>query len=505
MENLKNEVKSGEKAQLQHTENGAVGYSTSGKHLLDMNFRVSSYRSMSPDKITNDFIKAFNEDKNLAIKWLYFARDVREGLGERNLFRACIHHLFAANKSEMAEELIKAISEYGRWDDIFSVFGTQYEDLAIKEIERQLLFDVNQIDNGGKNSVSLLAKWMPRENTSNKDRVAFAKYLRGKLKMEPAQYRKTLSKINKYLKTIEVSASAKEWDKINYEQVPSLANLKYKNAFLRNDEDRRREYLGKLEKGEAKINMAVGFPHDIVHSYVKDGRFGWRYSKISVDQTLEAAWKALPSFDIANTLVVGDSSGSMTVEIGNSKVQAIEVAHALGIYCGDHCSGPFKNKMITFSENPKYLEWKDNDTLANKLNIAFSHSEVANTNIEKVFELILNTAVKNHCSQEDMPRNILIISDMEFDNATDGHPDKTLFDDIAERYESKNYKLPRLIFWNVNSRTLTVPIQENEMGAALVSGFSVNVVKMVMSEKLDAFEALKDILMGERYKRIIWE
>jgi predicted mannosyl-3-phosphoglycerate phosphatase (HAD superfamily) len=504
---LKTEVKSNEKAKLQYTENGALGHATSGKNLLDMNFRVASYRSKSQEELIRDFNLAFNEDKQLAVKWLFFVRDVREGIGERDLFRTVFKHLISTNKTEHAEELIKAISEFGRWDDvIFSTWGTQYENIAFNEFKNQLEKDLFQFENGSKGTISLLAKWAPRENTSNKERVAIAHQIVKKLGWSSKQYRKTLSTLNRHLNTIEVKTSAKEWNGINYETVPSLANLKYKNAFLRNDEDRRREYLGKLSKGEVKMNMSVGFPHDIVHSYIGNGRGNWGYRNTSfvLDEALEGAWKNLPNFELGNTIVVGDSSGSMTTPVGNTQIQAIEVAHALGIYCGDHCSGAFHNKMITFSENPKYLEWEDSDTLANKLTIAFSHSEVANTNIEKVFRLILNTAVKNHCKQDEIPGSILIISDMEFDSATTRNSGKTLFQNVEKQYTEEGYTLPRLVFWNVNSRTSTVPVQENDNGVALVSGFSPNIVKMVMSNKTDPFEVLKEQLLSERYKDIIW-
>jgi len=512
MNNLKNEVKAEEVSQLQYTENMALGHSTSGENLVDVNFKIASYRS-NKKSIIPDFDKAFHDDKNLAVKFLFFARDAREGLGERDFFLRVFSHLIETHKSSNIEALIAAIPFYGRWKDIFDIYesikDSPYEKFVIDLITSTLENDLNLMKN--KKPISLLSKWAPRENCSEKGRIELARHIMKKLDWKPAKYRKTLSALNKYLNTTEIMLSAKEFNKINYEQVPSLANLKYKNAFLRNDEERRREYLGKLSKGEVKMNMSVGYPHDIVHAYMNNQRFtgsyGWGHGtmKFKIDEALEGAWKNLPSLSLENTIVVGDSSGSMTATVGNTEVQAIEVAHALGIYCGDHNSGPFKNKMITFSERPKYLEWKDEDTLAAKLGIAFSHSEVANTNIEAVFDLILKTALKNHCSQEDLPKTILIISDMEFDGATSGRRDKTLFQEIKAKFKANNYEVPRCVFWNVSSRTNTIPMQKHENGVALVSGFSVQILKMVNSGKLDPFEILKEVLESDRYKKIIWE
>lgn len=303
--------------------------------------------------------------------------------------------------------------------------------------------------------------------------------------------------------------SAHKWDGIDYQRVPSRANLIYNSAFLRHDEDRRREFLSKVERGEARINASVLFPHDIVHKY------GYR----GTDATLEALWKNLPDTvqGCGNTIVVADGSGSMSVRVGKSDVSALEVANSLAIYFAERSSGQFKDNYITFSEHPQLVDLSKGKNLHEKLSIAYSHDEVANTNIEAVFDLILNTAVRKHMEQSELPANILIISDMEFDScATCGEsrrssgwgyydrkrPDARLFDVIAKRYADAGYKLPRLVFWNVNSRTGTIPVNENDLGVALVSGFSPNVAKMVMSGKLDPFDCLLETLNTERYQPI---
>jgi hypothetical protein len=304
--------------------------------------------------------------------------------------------------------------------------------------------------------------------------------------------------------------SAKNWSEIKYEAVPSRANLIYNSAFLRNDEERRRDYLSKLEKGETKINASVLYPHDIVHKY-NEGRYGWSISLKKKDAAIEALWKALPDTvnGCGNTIVVADGSGSMCSCVGGTNVTALEVANALAIYFAEHSSGEFKDKYITFSHNPQLVDFSKANSLRDKLQIALAHNEVADTNIEKVFDLILNTAVKNKMHQEDIPANILIISDMEFNSCArcgngryGDFPNKRLFEVIAQKYAAHGYKLPRLVFWNVNSRTGTIPVKENDMGVALVSGFSVNIVKMVMSGQTDPYECLLETLNSERYTPI---
>jgi hypothetical protein len=323
-----------------------------------------------------------------------------------------------------------------------------------------------------------------------------------------------LSKLRSYLKVVEVAMSKKEWSAIDYSAVPSRANLIYNNAFLRNDEERRRDYLNKLQKGETKINAGVLFPHDIVHKYTLMSRRNWE-----TDTALEELWKALPDYvkGAGNTICVADGSGSMGCTVGGTQVSALEVANALAIYFAERCSGEFHDNYITFSENPQLVDLSQGNSLKEKLEIASHYSEVANTNIEAVFDLILRTAIKSEMNQEDMPKNILILSDMEFDGCAGvptgrvtkdwwgretielAKPDKKFFEVIAQRFANHGYKLPRLVFWNINSRTGTIPVKENDLGVALVSGFSPAIVKMVLSNSTDPFECLLEQLNSERY------
>lgn len=502
------------------TENGACGFKTAGNSLLDINFAVSSLRNKSEVEIKKMFSKAFYFDSLMAVKWMFFLRDCRFGMGERRTFRVCFKWL-AGIRPDIAQRLIKLISEYGRWDDLFCLVSLDKitrdvdiaEDEVIKVIDEQWANDVQNMKDG--KSISLLAKWMPSVSTSSPKTVALAKYFCKKFDLSEKQYRKTLSAMRKYLNVIEQKMSAKEWNAIDYSAVPSRANVKYNAAFLRNDEARRREFLSKLENGEAKINSSVNFPSDIVHAYAQKGlthSYYHNYDNVAVDPALEAMWKALPDYvkdqTTGSTICVCDSSGSMSVTVGGTSMTAMEVAYSLGVYFAEKLTGPFKDKTITFSRLPKYLDMSNAKTLAEKLAIMYSHSEVANTNIEAVFDLLLNTAVSNKLSQDDIPSNVLIISDMEF-NAAQGYgyyasssydaDQAALFKQIEKKWANAGFKMPRLVFWNVNSRTNTIPLQNSSTGVALVSGYSPAVAKMVFSAKLDPYEVLLEAINVERY------
>lgn len=486
------------------TENGALGYRTTGKALLDINFAVASLRRATEDEIYNRFMNAFFEDKVVAMKWLFYVRDIRGGLGERRLFRAVIARMAKENPDYLIP-LINMIPEYGRFDDLWCLLDTGLASQVLEIVKAQLAKDI--MDMSASKGISLLAKWLPSPNASSATTKRYARKIYKFVGVTEREYRLVLSRLRCYLDVVEVKMSRKQWEKIAYEKVPSRANLIYNAAFLRNDEERRHDFLSKLEKGEVKINAGTLFPHDIVHKYTSGG---WGSPVKALDQTLEGLWKALPDTvqGCGNTIVVADGSGSMTTTVGNSGVSALDVANALAIYFAERSSGQFKNNYITFSERPQLVDLSSGKNLREKLQIALRHNEVANTNIEAVFDLILTTAVREKMSQEDMPQNILIISDMEFDGCAScnsgyhSRPNARLFEVITKRYKAAGYKLPRLVFWNVNSRTGTIPVVENDLGVALVSGFSPNIAQMVMSGQTDPYECLLETLNGERYAAI---
>lgn len=500
------------------TENGAVGFKTSGKALCDINFAVSSLRNASEEKILEMFQNAYAENPVVAVKWLFMARDIRgNGMGERRLFRVILKYL-AQIRSDIVEKLVPVIADYGRFDDLWELADTTAWGAVVDLVAKQLAEDIKAKEAG--KPITLLSKWLPSVNTSSPKTKALAKTIRLALGFDEKTYRKTLSGLRAYSNVVEVKASANNWAEINYDAVPSQANIKYKNAFLKNDEARRREWLGKLEKGEAKVNASTNFPSDIVHAYTKTivlRDYSWnsknKTTKLEVDPTLEAMWKALPNIAVnGNVIAVCDGSGSMTTRV-SGELTALEVCNAFGIYCAEHCTGPFKDKYITFSERPKYVDMSKAKSLLEKLKIAYAHDEVANTNLEAVFNLILKTAVDNNLKQEDIP-TLVILSDMEFDRGCDfggGYWANTstsaqrsaLMEKIRQRWNAAGYKLPRLIWWNIASRTGTVPMQQNpETGMILCSGYSQSQFKMIASNKTDPYDVLLEALDVPRYAKI---
>lgn len=495
------------------TENGAVGYKTTTKALLDLNFKVSSLRSQSEEYIVNEFIKVYHESPKYAVKWLFFLRDVLEGMGERRTFRVCLHYL-AVSQSKIAQAVIGFVPAYGRFDDALVLLDTPLAGDVAAIYKKQLEEDMKAMGCG--KSVSLLAKWLPSINTSSEKTKEYAKKLCKHFKMSPKEYRQTLAKLRAYGNVVETKMSASNWNEIKYEAVPAKANMRYDKAFEKHDLKRRSEYLEKVFLGESKLNAKGLMPYEIVHRITGPGYYG---GALKGDLLSELMWKKIVTdgfqneWGLEDAIVVADGSGSMYAPAsGSTSVLAIEICNSLAIYFAEQLQGVFKNKAITFSGNPQFIDLKDNTSLKDKLEIMIAHNEVANTNIEAVFDLILEMAKSKNVPREELPKQVLVISDMEFDAATrrdywsngDWAPaNEALFETIEKKYKKNGYKMPRLIFWNVCGRTNTIPKVDNEEGLCLLSGFSQNAMKIAADKtRKDPYEALIKVLDSPRYQPI---
>lgn len=486
------------------TENGAIGYKSSGHALVDINYMTSSLRKKTDKELINLFQAAYYESPMYAWKWLFFLRDIRGGMGERDTFHRIIKYMADFRPHEMTL-FIPYIAEYGRYDDTWVLLDTQLNSIVIKMINAQLQEDIKNYTED--KPISLLAKWLPKRNAESHISRHYARLIIEGLELDDKTYNRMLVKLRKKLNLVETFMCANQWSAIDYNSVPSKANLLYRNAFLKHDPERRQQYLEDLANGKegVKINASTNFPHDIVHQYVTVDRYGWSYKLKKYDETLEQLWKNQKDTiqSAENIMVIQDGSGSMYQPIDrNSSVQAEEVATALSIYFAERCSGQFNNKFMTFGNRPRFVDISNCQNLKEKIQITLKNTDCSNTNIERVFQLLLDTAVKNNMKQSDLPNTLLMISDMEFDCMTSGRKDKAMFDDFAKEYERYGYKLPRLVFWNICSRTGTIPVRENANGVALVSGYSVNIMNMVLSNELDLYKCLLKQLNTERYQII---
>lgn len=493
------------------TDNGARGFSTTGNALVDFNFNLTSYRNASSDEIWHDFVPVIFDNPEYALKYLFYLGDIRQGIGERRTFRILLHKI-AEDFPNLLKKVIALIPEYTRWDYILDLLDTSYRNTVLEIIRAQINEDWNNMLEG--KPISLCAKWLKSINTSSASSRKIGLDIAHGLGLTPKKYRQTLSKLRSYLDVVEVKMSNNQWNQINYNTVPSKANLNYKDAFLKHDTQRRLKYLNLLNSNcsfGVKINAKVAFPHEIIHKmHELDTIYRW---DLHHEETLEAMWKELMKTlpeNMGEMIVVADGSGSMLQKIPNSNYTNLDVAHGFAIACSEKLSGPYKNKYITFSENPRYVDLSDCKTLYDKLEKANQFDEIANTNIEKVFDLILNTAIQNNLKPIELPKTVLICSDMQFDMCStcilNGKKTGTLnlFSSLQEKYIKYGYNLPKLLFLNTNGgRNKTIPMIQNKSGVILLSGYSTHLLNMIMTDECDPWLALKSVLDSERYSNII--
>ncbi|MBR1797549.1 MAG: DUF2828 family protein [Clostridiales bacterium] len=475
------------------TENGAVTNRSTMSECLDLFATAGALRNASENEIATRFMRAFAEDRDTAMRILFFARDIRGGLGERRFFRVALKAL-AQEEPDTVRKNIGNIAEYGRCDDILVLMGTPCECEATAYINETLRADLKAMGQGLE--VSLMAKWLPSVNASNAVTVKTAKRLARALNMSDEQYRKTLSSLRSYIRIIENNLRERDYS-FDYECQPSKALFKYRQAFIRNDEARYSAFIRKAILRPAMLNTSTLTPYDIVGS-VLASRLRRKVMSPKERKALDATWNALENYvNSSNTLAVVDGSGSMYC---GPKAMPAAVAQSLGIYFAERNNGAFHDHFITFSATPRLVKIKGRD-IYEKVKYCMSFNECSNTNIEKTFDLILNTAVKYELSQSEMPGRLIIISDMEFDWCAE-NAEMTNFENAKAKFNRAGYKLPSLVFWNVNSRRAQQPVTMNEQGVVLVSGMSPQIFGMFKNDKLDPYEFMMSVISSKRYARI---
>lgn len=454
------------------TENGMKARKSTADACVDLFFKIGASRGKN---ITTDFTAAYVQNSDYALRIAQWARDVRVGAGERQIFRDLLVHL-EKRDPDAALALLRKIPEVGRWDDIF-VFKTP----ALKSAAYTMLGDALRAQNG------LAAKWTPRKGpVANEIRAFFG--------MTPKQYRKSLVNLTK---VVETQMCAKDWDNINFSHVPSQASKLYRKAFNRNT-PKFAEYVAALVKGDpsVKVNANAIFPHDVIKGV---GNYGW--DKIQTDHVI-AQWNALPNYvGNASILPLVDVSGSMSCPVGGygsgSTTTCMDVAVGLGLYLADKNKGVFKDSFLTFSASPQLVTLKGN--IVQKLDQMKNSDWGMNTNLNAAFDKILGTAVKHRVPQEDMPAMLLILSDMQFD-ACIRHNDSAM-EMIERKYATAGYTVPQVVFWNLNSAD-NVPVKADKSGAALVSGFSPSIMKSLLAANLEEFTPqgiMIETIMNPRY------
>lgn len=487
------------------TENGGVTHKTTKSDLLDMFAMGAAMRKRSNEDVILMWRKAYAENPVYALKCLFYIRDVRGGQGERRFFRVCLADL-AKQDIEAARRNLQFVAEFGRWDDLYVFVGTALERDALQIMKDQLNLDVQC------KTPSLLAKWLKSENTSSAESRRLGNITREFLGMSHKQYRKTLSILRERINVLERLMSEGRWDEIEFDKIPSKAGLKYKNAFARRDIIKAK-YEAFAKDTTKTVNAKTLYPYECVAEALKMCRHdSWsRHEKTlppmdDVNRLMvDKYWDNLADYFNGasfNGIAVVDTSGSM---VSSEASAPINVAISLGLYCAEKAGGPFAGHYISFASRPQLIATEGVD-FVDKVQRIYRTNLVDNTNIEATFDLMLDTALRTKCSQDDLPQNVIIISDMEFDSATSGWRSnstinrrnaETVLEGIARKWASYGYKMPHLIFWNVEARQNNIPMLGNGP-ISYVSGFSPSIFETIMSGKT-GYDLMMEKLNTERY------
>ncbi|MBR3043838.1 MAG: DUF2828 family protein [Oscillospiraceae bacterium] len=483
---------------ITRTENGALTHRSSGTDCMDLFFRAGGMRGAAESEIADLVCRAYIEDPVKTMKILFYVRDIRGGMGERRFFRIAMQTLAAIAPESVCRNL-PLFAEYGRFDDLCALLGTSCEAEAIAVIRTQFQADLAAM--AAEKPASLLAKWLPSVNASSAETCAMGRKIAKALGMNEKQYRKSLSALRRYTDIIENRLRTYDYT-FSYEKQTSGAMMKYRKAFIRNDRDRYTAYLSAVEKHEAVLHADTLYPYEIIRS-CKANWMGTMSKEMHAAErrALDAAWRNLPVYGAGteNALAVVDGSGSMYTN--RCSPRPIDAALSLGIYFAEHNRGAFANHFITFSKNPQLVEIKGGDIVEKAL-FCSTYCEAANTNLEAVFDLILQTAVKNRLPQAELPAKLYIISDMEFDGCIIGGNDRTMFGTMRRRYARYGYVLPQIVFWNVASRNQNIPVTASQTGAALVSGASASIFDMVAGGELTPETIMNRAIETERYAKV---
>lgn len=446
------------------TENGAMAYSTTENDLLDLFSQIGSLRSRSESEIESKFARAFRENSLLATKMMFYAGNIRGGLGERRTFRICLKWL-AQNYPSVVINNIDLVPLFNRYDSLFVLVGTRCEKAMWNFVANTMVQDMENFKM--KKPYSLLAKWMPSENTSSQKTRILAKKARMVLGLSSRGYRKVLTALRKGLNVVESKMSANEWNKLVYSTVPSYAMLRYRNAFKMHDYERFQKYLDSVKAGKVKINSSTLYPYDLVHKYNMGG-----YTPCE-DSVVEEQWKALPNYIEGenNILIMADVSGSMYG-------RPLETSIGLATYFAQRNKGAYSGLYMTFTGRPHFVSIGKNDSLRDAV-IKVQNTDIGyNTNLEAAFRYILDFAIRNRVAPHEMPSALVVISDMEIDRYLRTH-NFDFLQMMEKMFNSYGYNLPKIILWNVEARNDTFLTQDKNV--IKVSGQSTSVFKGLMN------------------------
>lgn len=493
------------------TENGGLAHKTTNDAVYDLFAQGGAYRTRSDEDCIFLFAKAFDENPTYAMKCLFYLRDILEGQGERRFFRVCIKWL-ANNKTKKMLRNLKYIPEFGRWDDLYALVGTKVEREVWNFIHAQLELDM------ASKTPSLLAKWLKSENTSSAESCALATKTRKALGLTSRQYRRILTNLRARINVLERLMSENRWDEIEFDKIPSKAGMVYRNAFARHDVERMKNkaaqsYADFAKDKTTKVNAKALYPYEVVskaYNYTRnDALWHWRsreatnlndIERLMIDKYWDNLAEYISKLNM-NALCVVDTSVSMW---GKEASAPINIAISLGMIAADKARGPFHGQYISFSSRPQLIKVEGVD-FVDKVKRIYETNLCENTNLEATFDMLLDVAKRNHIKQKDLPKSIIVISDMQIDHQygygciDSKAKTRTMMENMRFKWKCAGYDLPKMVYWCVDSRQDT--FLDDGPNVTYVSGSSAVLFEQI-AKGVTAQDLMFEKLNSKRYSVI---
>ena len=479
------------------TENGADARFSTGSKVLDMYGTIGALRQRSETEIIEKFKASWSEDPLLTLKMAFYARNIRGGLGERDTARTCLRWV-AKNYPETMEKNFDNIIKFGRADDLYIFVGTPIESDMWAFIKATLYNDLKNMEN--KKSISLMAKWLKSVNTSSVESCELGRMTAKNIGLSERNYRKMLSAMRRYIGVLEVAMSNGDWKQVEYSAIPSRAMSKYHKVFMRHDAERFEKFLNRVEKGEVKINADTLYPYDLVRKYLNGGYYS-AYCATDIDRVVEAQWKALPNYIEGenNVIVMADVSGSMFCD----NMRPISSSVGLALYFAERNKGDFAGLYMTFTNNPNFIKVNKNSTLRDNIKAVMQTDVGYSTNLEAAFMKILNTCIENRVPEKDLPKALVVVSDMEINRYFSGYG-LDFVSEMAMRFHKAGYEMPKLILWNVEARQDIFHASKDNPYVQFASGSSTSTFKSILeSIGMNAYEAMLKVLNNSMYDCVV--
>lgn len=451
------------------TNEGNLQYANTGNPLLDFFgkagsvFEIRGHFYENQESVLDLYKNAWDYDKITSLKLMMWLRDCRGGAGNRSGFRSILNWM-AKEYPEWIEQNIDWIPKVGRWDDLRSLYGTVLEKRAAE-------YWWSEISNGRN---ILAAKWADR----NKDYPV--RKISG---MKIGDFRRYLANIRKnYI--VEHKMCEKRWNTIDYKTVPSVAMSRYAGAFSKNDINRFVKFKDDVKTGKVKVKTEALFPHDCI-----------RTCKHGDKEMAELQFNNLPNYvpDDSMTMVIADTSASMSTSIAGS-ITAMDISMGLALYFSSRVSpdNPFYKRFIQFCSEGKLTDWRKLSFSDAIFNQDIFDGAIGSTRIDYALDTILSIAKLKEIPQSLMPKNLIIVSDMQFSNGSNS--DESSIESALKRWDEADYNRPTVIYWNTDSYGGS-PIISEMSNTVLISGFSPSILKQVLTnDSLDPMSVLNEAI-----------